>query len=422
MDTRAFLKETLNRRTDRSRPVHFSGRLHELDVILSRAEHAQSGAAGSTVVIQGAPGAGKSALLDEAARRFEAAGADRKAIYMGAPWKRAGESLVLERLAREAFAEDEGSFRTTQTLAKGASVSAKVANGTRSQTVATPTVELADWVGYENRYAGRAREAARTVILVDECQTFEKDAGSLLRALHTQNQFPFLLVCGGLSHTAEHLASLGISRLGDDALVDLGQLSIEEARESALQTLAWTLRNAADPPIRHTESQIERWADQLSSESLGWPQHLASYMAGAWHALSDTTNLELSEANLGTALDQGRRLCSAYYANRLQAAKTDPRVALAVHVELADTGTQDKAYEAIKNAVGKLPEAARASHEYNHPGGSMDCLTAMLKAGVVSRSPDGIRIRSPTPTMTDYLAQAARLIGATSASSGRLDT
>ena len=69
MDTRAFLKETLNRRTDRSRPVHFAGRLHELDVILSRAEHAQSGSAGSTVVIQGATGAGKSALLDEAARR-----------------------------------------------------------------------------------------------------------------------------------------------------------------------------------------------------------------------------------------------------------------------------------------------------------------------------------------------------------------
>ena len=410
MDTRAFLKETLNRRTDRSRPVHFSGRLHELDVILSRAEHAQSGSAGSTVVIQGAPGAGKSALLDEAARRFEAAGADRKATYLGTPWKRAGESLVLERIAREAFAEPEGSFRTTRTLAKGASVSAKVATGTRSRTVATPPVELPDWVGFENRYASRAQEAARTLILVDECQTFENDAGSLLRALHTQNQFPFLLVCGGLSDTAERLASLGLSRLGNDALIDLGELSIAEARESALQTLAWTLRNADDPPIRHTESQIERWADQLSSESLGWPQHLASYMAGAWHSLSDTTNLELSEANLGIALDQGRRLCSAYYANRLQAAKTDPRVALAVHIELADEGTQDKAYEAIKNAVGKLPEAARAAHEYNHPGGPMDCLTTMLKAGVVSRSAYGIHMRSPIPTMTDYLAQAARLI------------
>ena len=410
MDTRAFLKETLNRRTDRSRPVHFSGRLHELDVILSRAEYAQSGSAGSTVVIQGAPGAGKSTLLDEAARRFEAAGADRKAIYLGTPWKRAGESLMLERLAREAFGEPEDSFRTTQTLAKGASVSARVANGTRSQTVAPPPVELTDWVGFENRYASRAHEAARTLILVDECQTFESDAGSLLRALHTQNLFPFLLVCGGLSDTAERLASLGLSRLGNDALIELGELSIDEAGDSALQTLAWTLKNAAEPPIRHTEAQLERWAGQLSSESLGWPQHLASYMAGAWCSLSDTDTLELSEANLRIALDQGRRLCSTYYANRLQSAKTDPRVALAVHIELADEGTQDKAYEAIKNAVGKLPEAARAAHEYNHPGGPMDCLTAMLKAGVVSRSPDGIRMRSPIPTMTDYLAQAARQI------------
>ena len=125
---------------------------------------------------------------------------------------------------------------------------------------------------------------------------------------------------------------------------------------------------------------------------------------------SDTTNIELSEADLGIAPDQGRRLCSTYYANRLQGAKTDPWVALAVYVELADEGTQDKAYEAIKSAVGK-PEAARAAHGYNHPGGPMDCLTAMLKAGVVSRSADGIHMRSPIPTMTDYLAQATLQIG-----------
>ena len=129
-------------------------------------------------------------------------------------------------------------------------------------------------------------------------------------------------------------------------------------------------------------------------------------MAGAWHSLSDTTNLELSEANLGIALDQGRRLCSAYYANRLQAAKTDPRVALAVHIELADEGTQDKAYEAIKNAVGKLPEAARAAHEYNHPGGPMDCVTAMLKSAwrpggtkkPPARRPGRHRLRGETST------------------------
>ena len=64
---------------------------------------------------------------------------------------------MLERLAREAFAGPEGSFRTTQTLAKGASVSAKVATGTRSRTVAPPPVELPR-VGFENRDAGRAEE------------------------------------------------------------------------------------------------------------------------------------------------------------------------------------------------------------------------------------------------------------------------
>lgn len=161
-------------------------------------------------------------------------------------------------------------------MAKTASLSAKVATGTRSQTEATRPVDLPDWVGFENRFANRTQEAARTLLLVDECQTFD-DAGSLLRALHTQNQFPFLLVCGGLSDTSERLAALGLSRLGNDALIELGELSIDEARESAQQTLGWILKNAADPPIRHTEAQIEQWADQLSNESLGWPQHLASY-------------------------------------------------------------------------------------------------------------------------------------------------
>ena len=409
MDTRAFLNETLNSRTDRSPPVHFAGREREIGLILARAEGAGTPNAGATVVVQGAPGAGKTALLLEAGRRFEARG-EARAIYLGAPWNRSGEGAVLERLAHTAFGAPHAEFRSTQTVTKGANVSARVASGSAARSVATSPADLRDWIGLENRYADEADRATRSLVLVDESQTFEDDAGSLLKALHTQNCFPFLLVCGGLGDTKERLARLGLSRLGNDATIHLGAMTDDDVREAAHQTLQWTVKQSTAPAVRHTSAQLDAWADAIARRSLGWPQHLASHMMGVWKALAATEALELSEDNLSAALGHADAYCAAYYADRLVASGTDPRIALAAHEALAPIprgATFDGIADIIDQAVAVLPSNSRRRHERAFTDAA-DCLSRMIHAGLIEVQPDGFSLTSPIPTMTAHLRNAVQ--------------
>ena len=82
MDTREFLKDLVRSREDRSAPVRFAGRQDEIGLILSRADRmGDDESAGLTVIVQGAPGAGKTALLNEVSKRFHDEAAHRVALY-----------------------------------------------------------------------------------------------------------------------------------------------------------------------------------------------------------------------------------------------------------------------------------------------------------------------------------------------------
>lgn len=126
MDTREFLKDALATHTDRASPVHFAGRGFELDLVLSRATRAQPGTAGGTVVLQGAPGAGKTALLNEIAARFEAQDTRNRAIFLASPWTHSGEGAVLERLAHAAFDVDSEAFDRVETRSESATAGASI--------------------------------------------------------------------------------------------------------------------------------------------------------------------------------------------------------------------------------------------------------------------------------------------------------
>ena len=409
-DTRAFLEETLSWRKDRSSPVHFAGRASELSVILSTIANAQPGAAGLTLIVQGAPGSGKTALLREAARRFESAGNRNRAIYIGDPWPPGADRQTLEKLASAAFDIPPEEFRSIGTSGRTARLSASVVQASDMRSQATGPVALAGWLDFENAFAARVADCARTLVLIDESQNFED--GTLLRALHTQHTFPILLVCGGLSNVRDRLVELGISRLSNNAVIHLGALDGADAREAALSAVRWTVEQGTVPPIRHTHHQVEDWADAIAEASMGWPQHLSSYLTGTWQALADSESMELSDANLAVALHKGASLCAAYYADRITAAKVDPRVALAVHQGLEGSGLDayDRAFEATEAAVASLPRSARLAHDHNHPNGTVECLASLLKSGVVETKQDGFSMGSPIPSMTEYLGRVSRAV------------
>ena len=349
-------------------------------------------------------------MLREAARRFESAGDRNRAIYIGDPWPPGAERQTLEKLASAAFDVLPDEFRSSQSSSKTARMSASVVQASDMRSRVTEPVALDSWLDFENVFAPRTADCARTLVLVDESQNFED--GALLRALHTQHTFPFLLVCGGLSNVRDRLMELGISRLSNNAVIHLGALEDSDAREAAIRTLRWTVEQGTVPPIRHTHQQVEDWADAIAQASMGWPQHLSSYLTGMWQALAESESVELSSRNMAAALSNGASLCAAYYADRITAAKVDPRVALAVHQGLEGSGLDayDKAFEAIEAAVADLPRSARLAHDHNHPNGTVECLARLLKSGVVETKQDGFSMGSPIPSMTEYLKGVSRAV------------
>lgn len=399
MDTREVLRSFGAPIRDRAAPVHFAGRRDELDHILVNARHP---AAGNTMVVQGAPGAGKTSLLREAAKRFREAGG--QALLYDAPWSKDGEDDVIRDIAVAALGLDPGVFSTTERSAKTAKGAIVGVGGSVTKTVQTPPVELTRWTAFVRRYREVARDSRNVLVLVDESQNLDDDAGELIHALHTQSDFPFTLVCGGLSDTKDKLRDIGVARLGGDAILRIGALTHEEARDSVLHTLHWTLDRCTQPPVRHDEDHVEQWTNELADASLGWPQHVASYLSGTWRALAGAERLDLGDAgNLKAALDRGAAMCRDYYEGRIDASQTDPAVILAAHGALAAGGDAFvRVCAAIEEAVDRLPAARRALHHRSHPDGTLECYAKMLKAGVIEER-DGERLGVPIPSMTKHL-------------------
>ena len=399
MNTRDRLRNLGQSIRDRAEPVHFAGRRKELDHILVNASHPD---AGNTVVVQGAPGAGKTSLLREAAARFDTAGG--RALFYGTPWSKDGERDVMRDIAIAAWDLDPGIFSATEQSAKIGKATVAGVGGSMTRTVRMPPVELTRWTAFARRYRDMAAESRMVMVLVDESQNLDEDAGELIHALHAQSDFPFTLVCGGLSDTKDKLREIGVSRLGGHAILRIGALTQEEAAESVHNTLHWTLDRCTDPPIRHDDEQIGRWTNRLAETSLGWPQHVASYLSGAWRALAGAERLDLGdERNLAAALDHGGELCSAYYQGRIEASQTDPAVILAAHGALSSGGDAFVlTCDAIEGAVDHLPAARRAAHRRNHPEGTLECYAKMLKAGVIEER-DRERLGVPIPSLTMHL-------------------
>ena len=403
MDTRQWLRDQGTFDKDREAPVYFAGRLAELDKILTRAA---KGLSGNTIIVQGAPGAGKTSLLREAARRFEAAGG--RALFYGSPWSKGAEGGVIQDIALAALDVEADVFATTRTSAVSARGTVGAVGGTVTKSAQSPPIAVPHWTDFARRFADRAPDCRPVLILADESQNFADDAGELVQALHTQAEFPITLACGGLSDTLNRLREIGISRVGGDSILRIGALTKEEATDAIQHAMSWSLEQCMAPRIRHTAAQVEHWAEFLANASLGWPQHLASYLVGAWRALAEAERLDLgAQSNLDAAVAYGDRLCAAYYEGRVAAAQTDPAVILAAHRALQNGPEEGddlaRVADAVDQAVTTLPRVRRELHRNRHPDGTLECYAKMLKAGVLEEAGDGERLRAPIPSLTAYL-------------------
>ena len=305
---------------DRSPAPAFVGRESVLAGVEGTVRRVARGdAQGGIRLIYGAPGAGKSALLEELARRWRA----REASDAPIPLFVSADDFAEPALVAEAILDTlnpgatpfSASSRRTAWSAQAGFLSRRVETETSRD---SPLAEVSG--GRRNPWA-MLREFAPSqdwpgpmILLIDEAQGKTGDMSngenSLLKALHEgRHGFPLTAVMSGLSDTLQVLRELGVSRLSEGAAHALGPLSGSECREAVAALLdRHRVKGGA-------EDRAE-WAGAISERCNGWPQHLHNYLAGTARSLIDAGG-DLARAELDAALEHGDRARVNYYNARL---------------------------------------------------------------------------------------------------------
>ena len=278
---------------ERGAPVAFAGREREIDFAIRQLEAWHPGTTpGRTVVAQGAPGAGKTALLGEIARRLPQRLPNAVAIYLPTPWIDDNVPNVLEELAVKMAGVPAHTLRTTNGSEPVAGVRAvAAARHPKSRSMSPPTLQT--WRAFSREFEPVAHRMKPTLLLIDEIQRIGEGEATrdLLYHLHDQTTFPVVLVCGGLSTSAAQLGEVGLSRLDEGSILRIDALTATEAQrslEESLGIMADDVGGIAGHP--------DRWARALAPPTQGWPQHVTCHFRAAAEALLESGRLAFDDA------------------------------------------------------------------------------------------------------------------------------
>ena len=406
-EQRAALVEFMEDR-DRGKASIFVGRKAELAHIQScinrllRRQDEDAPGADLTTVIQGAPGAGKSALLAKLKEDWPLGG---KAQAVAISLDPGLLTLPMAEFLDAVIARTERAPEVTRILQKYFKL--------KSVSVAGVSVEVE---AVSSRPSGKS--PVPVILLFDEIQT--KLAGSIsdqsrehltdnLRLLHTgEHNAPMFPVYGGLANSADLLQAAGLTRLAMGSELTLPGLSDEEVDELTARFVEQHLSS-----MRPSPSTLKHWADALRRDSQGWPMHCRNFLIALCEEIRGQ-DWRPEEVNLDTVRIRAHRLRCAYYERRMRGA-LEGRYALISTVldEAKRYGSMEKMH--IMDAIDRVHQD-RSSGNFSRdslPEGitSSQAFDAMLHAGIVQKV-DEFGYACPIPSLSGHLAARATLASA----------
>lgn len=354
---------------DRGPARYFHGRKQILRDFSEIATDAIQRKSGTTFLIQGAPGAGKTALLTECESLAQKSGWETTEISSAALWdpNELQQSLKLRRTWKvgggsarvgisgigEAEINAERSPETVKNLLRG------------SKNPLLLTLDEAQILGKENEFPS---DRIRTVRHV-------------LNAIHNGRlDRPVIFIAAGLGTTEGAFRSLGVSRFATRCLVRLGALDKEAERAVLRDWLSKDGQAKGDPTA---------WIDAITQETYGWPQHILSYVDPALKQLNVHKRVMTTEG-LNAVLEAGRGFRSEYYDGRLHEFEEEHRRSFAkllVDVPLGGS------------IAGSVIRSSLAQ-EYGHEEASK-LFRSALDCGILHKRAG--RYAVPIPSMQDWL-------------------
>lgn len=282
--------------SDRTSPVIFAGREDEFSLLSGALQGVQRGELGHTVVVQGVPGAGKTALLNEYATRLLTSEDDADRLVVPVPLTPgvldSTPAAMIEEIDKEfrEYCSSDDMARRVNRAVGGASLVAHALFATLTKkdfdsfrpAAKAPNslpIAFADYVAFRFN-----RRDSTIMLLVDEAQNLP-DSPRVRRHLDVLHQgvrgrTRVLLACFGLQNTVDRLRELGLSRLARGHARTIGVLSNEDARQCVTGTLEVALADFTFDEGPFDKIQRSRWingaADAILNESANFPQHMTN--------------------------------------------------------------------------------------------------------------------------------------------------
>ncbi len=314
---------------DRGKTEYFHGREEVLGAFRKRLQFTvDDSTKGTTFLIQAAPGAGKTALLYECARRARKRGWETLKINTKTLWDTDAMCQLLERW--------EVWRALLDTIAIEAGFDKWIKGG----------------AGAKFKLPGHTPESiirlgkSQLLLVLDEAQTLgggmtSSDARHetvkvFLDRLHNGNMGrPMMLLVAGLGGTKVAFQKMGVSRFKPGCCLDLEHLKPNEERRVIADWLQLEGKARGD---------IRPWVDAIMAETHGWPQHIACYaQAAALQVRADRRRM--TPNGLNVVMETGRKERTKFYKARVQ-------------------GIQDSVLRCIAHRLREVPPRYSFAREY----------------------------------------------------------
>ncbi|MCY4159020.1 MAG: ATP-binding protein [Bacteroidetes bacterium] len=358
--------------SDRGPAAYFHGRtqiLHDFEDLLGRTK---KGVNGTTFLIQGAPGVGKTALLDQCGKLACGKGWHVAKIKTDALWDK---GKMLRSLG---FGEMAGIDSVSLSLLEAFKAEVSLSKPARSTT---------------NLNVDEKRKRKPLLLVLDEAQRLSKatalsktqfdEVGDLLEAIHNgELNKPVILLVAGLGTTSKAFRSLGISRFRGGCFVELGALD-KGAERAVIQD--WLVKEG------EAKGNPAEWIDAIAQKTHGWPQHITAYAETAVKQIQKDKG-KMTPAGLIVVYKLGEEGREAYYKQRAEDISRKERCSLARLMK--NVATQD--------GLDQEDIEAALSQEYG-PDKAQDLFNRALDRGIL-HSQDGI-YTIPIPSMRNWLKE-----------------
>ncbi len=280
---------------DRGPAEYFHGRQEIIDTFTSALERYLGKKRGTTFLIQGAPGAGKTALLDVLSSRAE----EKK-------WE--VSKISIEDLYTPASMAQSLGRSYTVDHEQAAKIGVKFIEGGYVRSVAghaSPKEILKSLAPKEGLIL--VLDEAQYLINLNETPSEKHVARDTLDVIHNGDVGrPVVLLAAGLGTTQSALNSLGISRFVRDCTVGLGALG-EESEWKVIRD--WLTKGGG------AKGDPAPWIHAIAQQTHGWPQHIISYVKPAVAYLK-SNNHRMTDAGLQIVLEKGNEFRLDYYETR----------------------------------------------------------------------------------------------------------